>query len=231
MADAAGAQATTETPEALQDAAFAATEAWQAKPDDEGLKTAAKDAVGKAKTATETARKSAAEAKTKADAEAATRKAPDKYELKAPEGSLIDAAGVERIAALAKAQGLSATQAQALLEHESQAASAAKDGQTTQLEEMSGRLLETAKADKEIGGEGFAKNAEKAKRVVDKYGSQELKTALNDSGLGNHPELIRLLVRVYNSGKMGEDSFVSGSSVGGDTQSAAEKMYPSTKEN
>ena len=230
MVDAAGVQATTDTPEALSEAAVAATEAWQAKPEDEALKTAAKEAVGKAKTAAETSKKAAAEAKVKSDADAKARTVPDKYELKAPEGSLIDAAGVERIAALAKAQGLSATQAQALLEAQSAEAAAAKEGQTALLETSKTQWLDATKADKEIGGEGFGKNAEIAKRVVDKYGSPELKAALNETGLGNHVELIRLLVRIAKANNMNEDSFVSGSAASGGNTSAADKLYPTTKE-
>ncbi len=49
-------------------------------------------------------------------------------------------------------------------------------------------------------------NVELAKRVVDRFGTDPLKKSLSESGLGNHPELVRLLVRIGKS--MSEDQLV-----------------------
>jgi hypothetical protein len=52
-----------------------------------------------------------------------------------------------------------------------------------------------AKADKEIGGAKYDENLAVARRALDAWGSDGLKAALDQSGLGSHPEMIRLLVK------------------------------------
>jgi hypothetical protein len=87
---------------------------------------------------------------------------------------------------------------------------------------------DTAKKDSEIGGDKWDKNVEVAQRALNTFGTPELKAALNLYGLGNHPELIRLMVRMGNA--MREDSIVlPGSQVGGGKKSTAEILYGDTK--
>jgi hypothetical protein len=57
------------------------------------------------------------------------------------------------------------------------------------------------------------------------FGTPELRTLLNESGLGNHPEVIRMM---YRAGKaISEDRFVA-PSAGGPTGSKdfAKSLYP-----
>ena len=83
-----------------------------------------------------------------------------------------------------------------------------------------------AKADKEFGGEALAENLSVAKKALDQFGTPELRTLLNDSGLGNHPEIIRAF---YRAGKaISEDRFVpagAGVRTGG-ARDAAKSLYP-----
>lgn len=66
----------------------------------------------------------------------------------------------------------------------------------------------TAKADKELGGEKFAENLSVAKKAMDAFGTPELRVVLNKTGLGNHPELLRAF---YRAGKqISEDAFMPG---------------------
>src|SRR3989304_265646 len=112
MADpVAGAQANTDTPEALHDAAITATEAWQGKPAEEGVKDARTPHPPTAKTGATKAKEDAA-AKSKTDAEQKAKLYPDTYDLKVPDGSTLAPARIEEIAAYSKAQGFSARQAQ-----------------------------------------------------------------------------------------------------------------------
>lgn len=132
---------------------------------------------------------------------------PEKYELKLPEGSQLKADALEKIASFAKEQGFTNEQAQKLVDAKSDAVS---EFVAQQQEDINKKIridwVEEAKADKEIGGEAFGKNAELAKRVVDRYFTDSFKKALNDTGLGNHPELIRGFVRMGK--KMSESEFV-----------------------
>ena len=102
--------------------------------------------------------------------------------------------------------------------------------------EKQGKVFEETKAgwrkesenDKEFGGDKFKESAELASRVFGKYGNDALKTALNESGLGNHPELVRMAVKIGQA--MKDDEFIhSGSKGGGQEKSAADTFYDKTE--
>ena len=65
-----------------------------------------------------------------------------------------------------------------------------------------------SKNDKEFGGDKFDENLAIAKQSLDKFGNQELKTLLNEHGIGNHPDMIRFMLNVGKLTK--EDNPVSG---------------------
>ena len=66
-----------------------------------------------------------------------------------------------------------------------------------------------AKADQEFGGENLNANLEVAKSSLKAFGTDALKSLLQESGLGNHPEVIRFM---YRAGKaISEDSYVGNS--------------------
>ena len=70
-----------------------------------------------------------------------------------------------------------------------------------------------AKNDQEIGGDKFDVKLEKAKRALKVFGSDGLNEALEQTRIGNHPELIRLLSRIGE--KITEDGgFDTGNSSG-----------------
>jgi hypothetical protein len=64
------------------------------------------------------------------------------------------------------------------------------------------------RADKEIGGEKLAENLAVANKALGAFFSKDAIAALQKVGLGNHPELIRGLVKVGKA--ISEDSFVPG---------------------
>lgn len=67
---------------------------------------------------------------------------------------------------------------------------------------------ESAKTDKEFGGQQLDQNLAVAKKALDTFGTPELRELLVKSGLGNHPEVIRVF---YRAGKaISEDNFVPG---------------------
>lgn len=73
-----------------------------------------------------------------------------------------------------------------------------------------------AKADQEFGGENLNANLEVAKSSLKAFGTDALKSLLQESGLGNHPEVIRFM---YRAGKaISEDAYV-GNSQGADAKS------------
>jgi len=192
------------TPDQLHDAAWQAVEAWQKEPDKEELKIAAKTAVDKAKTAYQQ------------EVEGLKKQIPskpkpvEKYEIKLPENSKLDAKHLESIVQYAKERGLSNEDAQAILDRDSKLRDSfeqtIKEAQLNELETISNDWAKQAKDDKEIGGESFNKNVEMSKRVIERYGTEEFKKALDDTGLGNHPELLRVFSRIGKA--MSEDQLV-----------------------
>jgi hypothetical protein len=209
----------------LHDAAIAATEAWQANPADAALKTAAQEATKAAKDAVA---KSKEEAKAKADADALKNKPPEKYDLKVPEGSLLKPEEVDKVSAYAKAKGLSNDAAQAILEQRSEAVTEFNAAQEVAHKELVTTWAKTSSADKEVGGENFAKNAEIAKRVYARFGSPQLGEFLDKTGYGNHPEVLRVFYRIGQA--MTNDSFVPAGGPAGESKDMASLFYGGKKE-
>ncbi len=100
--------------------------------------------------------------------------------------------------------------------------------QVEQLQAASAGWADAAKADKEFGGDKLAENLGVAKKAMDAFATEELRALLNESGLGNHPEVIRMF---YRAGKaISEDSFVSGQG-GKSNQGDARRLYAASNMN
>lgn len=212
------------TSEQLLDDANAATEAWQAESDPakkEELKKTAKELVEKTKAAI----------KAEKDAlKPAEKKAPEKYELTLPKDSLLPKERLDKISAYAKEKGLSNEEAQEVVNRESDAVTEDRQLQKTAFVTMNNGWLEELKSDKVIGGDKLAENDEKAARVLDTFATPEFKKELMDSGMGRHPGLFRMLVKI--AGTMSEDQFIApGPQSEEKKQSIIDKFYPSTPSN
>jgi hypothetical protein len=85
--------------------------------------------------------------------------------------------------------------------------------------------VDEAKADPEFGGEKFDANMLEVDKVVEKYGSAELREVFDATGAGDNPHMIRFLHKIAQD--IGE-----GTPAGGDTNNdtkrdAAALMFPS----
>lgn len=153
--------------------------------------------------------------------------APEKYDLKIPDGSILTNEDLERISGYAREKGLSQEQAAELLNVENEAANkgykAYEAKQLAVLEAEQKRWIEEGKADPEIGGDKWEESAELAKRVVDKFGTKELKEGLEKSGLGNYHEFVKLMSRIGRA--MDSDKLVIGSQSDKMPKSIAERLY------
>lgn len=157
--------------------------------------------------------------------EAAPKVVPEKYDLKLPDQTTLDASDLERIAADAKAQGLSQEDAQKMVNRDNQTLAAYAEKQQESMAKARSAWVEAVKTDKEFGGESLPKSLELAKRALEQFGSDEFRSALEETGLGDHPELVRVFYRI---GKlMANDSFVVGAGSSTLThKSIAEVLYP-----
>lgn len=148
---------------------------------------------------------------------------PVVYDLKVPDKSKLSKEDIDRITANAKELGLSNDEANDLLEIESQAIDRYAERQNQEVSAMKSGWLKESENDTEIGGKEFTKNIELAKRVVDRFGSPAFKQALNNTGFGNHPEVIRTFMRIGLL--MSEDQFVHAKTQGSNQKKSMEAVF------
>ncbi len=178
-------------------------------------------AATEAQAATDAA-KAASDAKAAADAKAALG-APDKYEFKAPEGKAYDSNLLAALEAGARDANMPQDAAQKLLD---QMSPKLEERQAEQVVAIRKEWFEASKSDKEFGGDKLEANLGIAKKALDTFGSPELNKLLVSTGLGNHPEMIRLM---FKAGKaLSEDSFVAGSAPSVSPSKATAVLYDKT---
>lgn len=138
--------------------------------------------------------------------------APEAYEdFTAPEGVEFDAELVEELKVTAKELNLPQASAQKLADMGAKLATKWATQQAESVASLRKEWVDTVKTDKEIGGDDkqVAENLAGAKKVIDTFGTPELRELLNGP-VGDHPELIRLLTRVSKA--ISEDTLVGASS-------------------
>ena len=130
---------------------------------------------------------------------------PEQYDFSAIEGLDFDEGGLVAFGEFARENGLSQEKAAGLL---AKLAPAMAQRQQQAIEAVRAEWEGQSKADSEFGGPKLTENLAVAKRAMDQFGTPELTALLNETGLGNHPEIIRAF---YRAGKaISEDSFVRG---------------------
>lgn len=149
--------------------------------------------------------------------------APEKYEFVAPEGVTLDADLMPDFESFARELNLPQDKAQKLVD---MGAKIVQKQQEAVLA-MGNQWAETAKTDKEFGGDKLTESMIVAKRTLDTYGTPELRDLLNHSRMGNHPEMIRLFFRV--GATLTEDKTTRQSSPAAQAKSAADTLYGAPK--
>ena len=132
---------------------------------------------------------------------------PESYDLKIPDGSLLKTDYIEEIKAEAKELGLTNSEAQEYLESQHRAVSTYHETLFRDYETEKSRWAKQSESDKEFGGDGFKQNVELANRALKRYDkSGVFSEMLNKSGFGNHPEVLRIFVRIGKD--MSEDTMI-----------------------
>ena len=162
-----------------------------------------------------------APAKAEPQKDAATGTSPDKYEFKQPEGRSFDAEVLSTFGEVAKSLGLSQDKAQTIID---KLAPVMEQRQSDRLADERAAWVKSIKSDKEIGGDKFAESLAVAQKALKSFGSPELTKLLNDSGLGDHPDVIRFFHKVGKS--ISEDGMVQGRAAAEPVDSLL-AMYPS----
>ena len=157
---------------------------------------------------------SSTESKT-SDQETKKEGAPEKYEFNTKVADAPDELDPEVLTAfgeVAKELDLPQDAAQKVLD---KVAPVMQARQAEQVEQAKTEWAESSQSDQEFGGENLNANLEIAKSALNAFGTDPFKQLLSESGLGNHPEVIRFM---YRAGKaISEDSYV-GNSQGANAQ-------------
>jgi len=152
--------------------------------------------------------------------------APESYSFAAPEGVTFDDVVIDAFSEVARDLNLPQDQAQKVLD---KMAPVMAQRQAEQIAAVRSQWETEARADKEFGGENLNENLAVAKRAMDAFATPELKTLLNESGLGNHPEIIRAF---YRAGKaISEDPFIPGAGKHAPQQGDARRLYNASNMN
>lgn len=138
-----------------------------------------------------------------------------------PEGVTVDEEVLGEFKATAKELGLSQEGAQKLVELQGKVALKQQEA----MQNMKTQWAEASKTDKEFGGEALGENLSVAKKALEAFASPDLRTLLNESGLGNHPEVIRHFIRVGKA--ISEDGHVVSGAKAVTPSDPAKRMFPS----
>ena len=166
--------------------------------------------------------------------------APEAYDVKVPEalaakGMAFDKEVFDLVEPALRDMNLSNAAAQRLADVYAEkvipaivARSEAKAGEATQQHAAAIRKewADASRADPEIGGADFDKTVDACAQVWDKFGIKKgegIRQLLDESGLGNHPDMLRFLSRVSKG--VGEGQFISPSGAGADTRPIWDRVY------
>lgn len=151
--------------------------------------------------------------------------APESYEdFKVPEGYELGSEQLTEFTEYAKANNWTQEQAQQAIDYHSKQLGATLQQQEEAWNETRKQWVDAVKADKEVGGQAFAENMKHVAVAVQKFGTPGLREILNQSGVGDHPELVRFFYRVGKLAGEGEFHTGQGDTVG--EQDPASVLYP-----
>ena len=167
--------------------------------------------------------------------EAAKNQVPEEYaDFTVEEGVIFDADLLEEFKPLAKELGLTQEKAQKLIDLSAKHNQKIMDGILAAHEQRKASWLEAAKKDPEIGADISLfddKDPESVKKSVAfrafntiAAGAPGLKAMVDELGIGNHPEFLRVFHRIGKN--MREDTFEQGKGGGGGEKTIAKSLWP-----
>jgi len=129
-------------------------------------------------------------------------------EFKLPEGVAVDADSLKPATELFAETGLSQDQAQKFIDLAMARETAAAHKSVQAFVDLQNQWVSEIKADPDIGGDRLKTSLASANRAIDRLNVPGLREALNFTGAGNHPAVVKAFVRL---GQMiAEDRFRPG---------------------
>jgi len=156
--------------------------------------------------------------------------APEKYaDFTMPEGVTLDEDLLVEAEPLFHEANLTQETAQKLINLQGKAAQKWAENQVQEHHALAASWEAESKNDKEFGGRNLKQNMAVAIKGMKATATPALQQILDDTGLGNHPEVIRLF---YHLGlEVKEPDLVEGRPGGEPAKGDARRMYPNSKMN
>lgn len=152
---------------------------------------------------------------------------PDEYEFSFPDEVEVDQEAVQTFKEWAKDHKLSQKDAQDLVDLNTDLMSKQYEKNQQSYSEMVSGWADEARSDKEFGGDKFDDNVAVAKKAMEAFGTEELSEALDLTGAGNHPEIIRFFYKVGKA--IVEDGMVAGTPSKEKESDPAKILFPDMK--
>lgn len=154
--------------------------------------------------------------------------------VKLPDGVQADDVLLGKFIPLAKELGLKSEGAQKLADLFIEAQKGWTERANAEGDKLRKGWVDELKSDKDFGGANFDANAQSARKAVMKYATKEERAWLDETGLGDAPQLVRMMARIGKA--IAEDS-IAGATAGNGAVTAAQSegarlraMYPNSPE-
>lgn len=151
---------------------------------------------------------------------------PESYaDFSLPEGMELDGEFLTEASEMFKEDGLNQEQAQKYVDFYTDKIQAGAQVHAETYSQIMDEWRTQAQNDKEFGGDNFKENIGIAQAAIEKFGTPELTEFLEAHGAGNHPEMIRFMVKVGRLTKEDVPGVSTGHNSGG-KKDHAEQLYP-----
>jgi hypothetical protein len=147
-------------------------------------------------------------------------------EFKLPEGMTLDEGSMKQATDLFKSAGLDQETAQKFIDLATSREQAAAKQSVQTFVDMQNKWVGEIKADPEIGGEKLEANIASVGRLIDRLNIPDLKDALNLTGAGNNPAVVKAFVRLAQM--IAEDRFETGHAAPDTFQGRTPNYYGDT---
>ena len=142
-----------------------------------------------------------------------------------PEGMTMNEELLTEVTPLFKEAGISQEVAQKFIDINSKQIQALEQGKADSFNQLTQEWRDASVNDKEFGGDKFDQSVANARLALDNFGSPELSKLLNETGLGNNPEVIRFMNKVGSLTKEDQPG-APGTPGGQPKKSATDILYP-----
>lgn len=141
-----------------------------------------------------------------------------------PEGVTMDEEALAEFIPMAQEHKLSQADAQKFIDLQAKAVGKFVKSQTDAWADQVAKWTTVAENDAEYGKKDYDKSVMIARSAMRQIGGSKLSAALEETGMGNHPEIIRAFYRMGVA--IGEDDLNFGGSNPGGQLSQAQRMFP-----